>query len=353
MQTLETKAHAGSSVQQAKVKVQLGVFIHNEEQRLPALLEDLARQSIPAHFEVKIHLLCNGCTDSSLEIAKAAAKPDSCFGSRHKDVFPVEFREPGKATTWNRFVHEQASVDTKWLVFVDGDIRLPHKFVIADLLDEIDQTSCDAVVSKPTATFSDTTTKLTRLAFRGGAAPHRDGAICGQLYVASRESLAGIHLPKNCLVEDGFLAACLSTERFSHPGEASRIRASKKTFHTYEAPSDLRSVYKHSIRISLGTEMNAALFTKLWEANSAELSTTLMKLFAQGECIEEALTDHERLPKNRALTFRKSCRRSLIDFRNSGPTRMLKLPLVGAKLAYTQFVNSSANRRFRQRLFRW
>ena len=58
-------------------------------------------------------------------------------------------------------------------------------------------------------------------------------------YAARTDSLSDILLPNPCLVEDGFLAACLVTGLFEHEPDEELVLAAPDVFHRYEERSEL------------------------------------------------------------------------------------------------------------------
>jgi glycosyltransferase involved in cell wall biosynthesis len=108
--------------------IDIGIFAHNEEAGIGAMLRDLARQSVlrDDRFSVRVVVLANGCRDKTASAAREAvsAFPDPAM------VEVLDLAEGGKSRTWNRFVHDVARPDADLLAFLDADIGLPQQDVI-------------------------------------------------------------------------------------------------------------------------------------------------------------------------------------------------------------------------------
>ncbi|MCO6045358.1 glycosyltransferase family 2 protein [Aeoliella sp. ICT_H6.2] len=331
--------------------VAAGVFVHNEQECLPKLLSDLEAQVFPPDLRVDFSILCNGCTDRSFEVAQSEVQRWPTRDYRTASALNLE--EGGKANTWNAFVEHALNAGASAMVFVDGDIRILDPKAIATLLESLDSPDVSIVVSQPQPVFAEKCSRLVRLSFSVGQTPHRDGSICGQLYAATAGALSDIRLPKLCLVEDGFLAACVKTSLFTSARGTQSIAASRKVSHQYTPYTTFGELYEHSIRLALGTEMNAAYFTPLWHARDRQDRIRLLRRFSRGEQLEETFRAHAGLPQNSAISTRKSVLKFVNSVRRDGWKGIARIPLSGAKLCYTQFVNAGARRRFRSREFKW
>ena len=97
--------------------VRVAVFAHNEQRNIETSIEKLLVEG-EACADFQIHVLVNGSTDQTAEIAKACAKqlPDR--------VFAHEFKLGDKAATWNRYVYgvSQGMPEDCVHVFTDADV---------------------------------------------------------------------------------------------------------------------------------------------------------------------------------------------------------------------------------------
>lgn len=127
--------------------VDIGVFAHNEQESIPALISDLALQSIcrDPGTQLQIHVLCNGCTDQTHDIAQGVL-------ARSAELRPItilhSFLESGKALTWNRFA-DALPPHSDLAVFMDADIRFRDIHALSQLIDDLQQSTALAVTSRP------------------------------------------------------------------------------------------------------------------------------------------------------------------------------------------------------------
>ena len=91
------------------MKVDLGVFAHNEAAGIAAVVRALRAQAVPG-LDLRILVLANGCRDATAALAAEA-------GAEVADL-----PEGGKSRTWNRFVHDLSRLDAAVLIFADADI---------------------------------------------------------------------------------------------------------------------------------------------------------------------------------------------------------------------------------------
>jgi hypothetical protein len=329
--------------------VDIGVFAHNEEATIAGFLADLSGQSLlsKGDVSVRISVLCNGCSDRTEDAARRAMSGSDAL---HSATRIFAFSEPGKARTWNRFI-ESLDSDSDYVIFADGDIRISGHTLLEDLLEDLRANDAVAVTSRPIKKLGHIRWNVPlRLAAKLIARPHRDGPIAGSLYAAKAESVRRIRLPVPCLVEDGFLSACLVTGLFSHDGEPERVKASSRASHQFEAPGTLREFFKHDVRLALGSELNAALFTDLWAAGTEQARIEVLEEFSQSRGIEESIAQHLRHPERSALRGgAKIWERGVGRF----TTRVIKLPIRVLYACYMWLVKREARRLFRSRKFHW
>jgi hypothetical protein len=332
-------------------RASLGVFVHNEEHTVGRCLQDLREQQLRGEVELRVFVLCNGCTDASVSVARRAA--EAWAGLTDRSIEVLDLPEPGKSRTWNRFVELADDDQADVAVCVDGDIRMRGVTALVDLVGELRDPSISAAVSRPVAVFPREAPRHLPRLFENTKTEHADGAIVGSFYAARMDRLREIRLPVPCLVEDGFLAACLITDLFSQDGEHRLVRASKRVSHEFEAPTSVAAFFRHSVRVVLGTEMNAALFTPLWAAPTREARRDLLRGFARGEGLDEAFRIHDRQISSRHFGttrfWRDFAEETLGDVRGSPR----KAPLRLAKRAYLGAVRARAWKLFRERTFVW
>lgn len=332
--------------------VDIGIFAYNEEGKIDRLLGDLARQTLFAdhHTKLKIRILCNGCTDRTAEVASAAVQ--------NSDILrPItlinNFELGGKSRTWNRFVGELPE-DSEFCLFIDADVEIRAPATLENMLVELQQCQAVAVTSRPIKEVNSLRwNPLLRFAARSIAAEHRDGPICGQLYAVRSEAVRDIRLPVPCLVEDGFLSACLITGLFSHPGKYEKVKASVLAIHHFEAPGTLSQFFQHDVRIRLGCELNAALYSELWAAETIEDRTALLREYAASQGLDRAIDEHARHPERSALKRRGICENALIPDRERPISSLARLLPRLAHSIYLDIVRCRAKWLFRKRRFSW
>lgn len=246
--------------------VDVGVFAHNEESGIAAMLTELARQTVfrDPRYSVRVLVLANGCVDDTVKAAGASinAFPDP------NSIHVLDLAEGGKSRTWNLFVHEYARPDADILVFCDADISLPKESAIASLADFLETRSdIEAASSLPVKDIDYRPKRLgfvERIISAGGASADKvRTAICGQLYVMRRASASAIRLPVGLPVEDGFVRHAIITHLFSTPKVVSRIDRPWDVMHVYESERRIGPLIRHQIRIVVGGAINAALFSRL------------------------------------------------------------------------------------------
>ena len=246
--------------------VDVGVFAHNEEAGIAAMLTELAGQTIfrDPRYSVRVLVLANGCTDSTVSVA---SKLINAF-SDPNTVSVLDLAEGGKSRTWNRFVHEYARPDVDVFVFCDADISLPKQLAIATLVEFLETRSdIEAASSLPVKDIDYRPQKLgfvERIISAGGTSASKiKTAICGQLYVMRGASARSLRIPIGLPVEDGFIRHAIITHLFSTPKVVNRIDLPADVMHVYESERRIGHLIRHQTRIVIGSAINAAVFTRL------------------------------------------------------------------------------------------
>ncbi|WP_322964461.1 glycosyltransferase [Sphingomonas fuzhouensis] len=243
--------------------IDIGIFAHNEEAGIGAMLGDLARQTIlrDDRFSVRVFVLANGCRDGTAAAAQGAvaAFPDPAM------VAVLDLAEGGKSRTWNRFVHDFARPDADLLAFLDADIGLPQEDVLARLVAFLEaHPGVDATSSQPVKDIDYHPVPLgfveRLISAGGGSMGNLRTSICGQLYVMRGAVARGLRVPIGLPVEDGFIRHALITGRFADPIRYDRIDQPDGVIHLYESERKLGSLIRHQIRIVVGGAINAAVF---------------------------------------------------------------------------------------------
>jgi hypothetical protein len=175
--------------------------------------------------------------------------------------------EPGKSRTWNRFVHELADPAAGVLVFMDGDITLVGAATLRLLVETLAahpeaHASVD-VILKDIAFKQDPTAREKMSLAASELTRSGPPKLAGSLYAVRGTVVRGIWMPVGLLVEDGFLKAMLCTDNFTAPDTPERLVRADGAAHTFEAVTDLRTLFKHEVRLLVGSAMNFILFEEL------------------------------------------------------------------------------------------
>ena len=237
------------------LRVDLGVFAHDEATGIAAMVAGLRAQVLTDGVDLRLLVLANGCRDDTAARAAAAGAE------------VAELAEGGKSHTWNRFVHDLSRKDADLLVFCDADITLPDPDTLARLVTALSARPALWVLnSQPVkdTTLPGAQTMVGRLAQKAsGGLDDWKTAICGQLYAMPTGRARAFRLPIGLPVEDGFLRAIVLTDHLTAPEDFTRIDGLDGLRHLYAGESTLSGLIRHQERIVIGSAINAALFAHL------------------------------------------------------------------------------------------
>ena len=239
------------------MRVDVGVFAHNEAAGIGAMLHGLLAQDV-AGLDLRIVVLCNGCTDGTV---LAATMPG---------VEVVDLAQGGKSRTWNRFVHDLSRRDADVLVFCDADIRLPQGDALRRLVDVGDLWVMNSRPVKDIGFDVAPRGLLDRMI--AGAAGGLDDwrtAVCGQLYAMPAARARRFQMPIGLPVEDGFLRAMVLTDGLTGPEDFGRIGGGD-VFHIYASERSIGALIRHQTRIVIGSAVNAAVFAAMRDGQVVE-----------------------------------------------------------------------------------
>jgi len=257
------------------MNVSVGILAHNEEQGIGATLRGLLGQSI---FELgcreqlgidRIQVACvpNGCMDETSIRVREIFAPLTSDDRLRFEVHDLAV--PGKSRSWNEFVHSISDPATDYLVLMDADIELGAVDVIEKLIRRLESDAVALVATdRPLKTTKLKQERSLRenVSLNASAQIDTSGAISGQLYCARSAELRRIWMPLALPVEDGFLAAMISTDGFTVPGRRGSIVQVSDAFHYYDDHGTLADFIRHESRIIMGSVINAWLFRLLWNA---------------------------------------------------------------------------------------
>lgn len=252
---------------QPPLRVDLGIFAHNEAEAIGAMIDGLAQQSVwdRPDRDLRAVVLVNGSTDATAAIAREAV---ASLPQRLR-IEVVELAQGGKSRTWNRYVHDLSRPDAGMLLFADADIRLPEADTLERLVDALaGRPELVAYSSRPIkdlvfqpALQQGFTSRL--IARSAGTLDSWRTALSGSLYALRTDTARGLHLPVGLPVEDGFLRAMLVTDALEEPEDAARISAEEGLFHIYTSERSAAALVRHQVRIVIGSALNEAIFRHL------------------------------------------------------------------------------------------
>lgn len=255
------------------VKISIGIFAYNEEPRIGATLASLREQDLfdPAQqpgTDLEIVVLPNGCRDRTAEVATDGVRTH--FTGLPRVAARVEnLAEPGKSRTWNTYVHRLADPAADLLILMDGDIRLVGastlRNLVRALVEHPEATASVDVILKDIAFKADLTAREKMSLAASELTRSGPPKLAGSLYAARGAVLRGIWMPVGLLVEDGFLKAMLCTDNFTKPDQPHRLVRADDAAHVFEAVTDTRILFKHEVRLLVGSAVNFILFEHLME----------------------------------------------------------------------------------------
>jgi glycosyltransferase involved in cell wall biosynthesis len=255
--------------------VTIGILAYNEAAQIGNLIADLARQTLVSrgNVSIEVHVIANGCTDSTAAVARGAlASP--FFSREHVRTFVHELLRAGKSNAWNELIHSFAPPNTDYIFLLDADIRIPDDTSLEIVLIRLVRSQAAAVaIDESVSHLSEKTdrTIVERLINAGSATAYdTQTAICGQFYCARFDVLQEIWMPIGLPGEDGFLRAMIMTSNFSETPNFERIVFVKGVRHLFESEYTLRGVFRHNVRLAIGTAINVMLFDHLRASRAAE-----------------------------------------------------------------------------------
>jgi hypothetical protein len=249
------------------MRIHIGVFAHNEQGRIAAVLADLAQQDLFGRPDVSVRMfvLANGCTDATVPAAQAAVRAMPAGLAECVSVLDLPFK--GKSRTWNHFVHELCAGRADCICCVDADIRVPARENLGRMLDRLASTGAWVVNSRPRKDIELEPAALTlverMIVLASGTASDYRSAISGSLYLVRASALEGVFMPIGLPVEDGFLRAMVLTRLLTEGEHLERIHGEPGIWHVYESLRTVPALLRHQTRLVIGGAINTAVFDHL------------------------------------------------------------------------------------------
>lgn len=251
--------------------ITIGILAYNESETIAQTVESLFQQSVfhvPDEHHWQVVIVPNGCTDNTAAVAEealvkaiAAAPRDSLSHSVHS------LARGGKSNAWNELIHSIAAPETDVFVMIDADIEFGEPDTIRNSLRCLVQNPhAMAVCDLPLKDFTRkrNLTFVERLSARASRVDSASPVgIAGSFYCARAAILRSVWMPVGLSVEDGFLAAMLTTDFFRSEPDPSRIVRAPNATHYFTGLTQVRAVVQHEVRLVIGTMLNAYL---CWDA---------------------------------------------------------------------------------------
>jgi glycosyltransferase involved in cell wall biosynthesis len=255
--------------------VSIGILAHNEADKITSLISDLGNQTLLVNerLSIEIHVVANGCTDATVAVSKEALTA-SVFQRKNVKASVQNIERAGKSNAWNELVHTFASPRTEYMFFLDADIHIPEDTTLQLMLDGLigSKNGCVAVdqsVKDLSEQVHKTAVEKLILAASGTAYDNRT-ALAGALYCVRFEVLRNVWMPIGLPGEDGFLRAMILTSNFTQNENLERIIYVDGARHIFESARTINDVFRHNIRLAIGTAVNVLLFKHIRASRSIQ-----------------------------------------------------------------------------------
>jgi len=270
------------------LKISIGILAYNEVEEITTTLHSLFDQSIfqdaNANIEIEIVVVPNGCTDDTAAIAQTTLQELEKSSNNPSISWRIcNIEEAGKPNAWNLYVHQFSHPDADYLFLMDADIQFLEMQTLYSMMQTLEKTP-DAWVSVDTL-VKDVALKpkknlMEKLSVAvSGASGAKSAWICGQLYCGRTKILRKIWMPKDILVEDGFLWTMVVTDRLTSPEVLNRVVLADSASHVFEAYTQISSLLRHELRQVVGNTINHFIYTNLQPGdNSGVDAGSLIKL---------------------------------------------------------------------------
>lgn len=249
--------------------ISIGILACNEASSISRTLKSLFLQSVFSIDQRKLDgikweiiVVPNGCTDKTADIARIAFL--HCYEQLHERneiIWKIlEIEQGGKSNAWNHYIHDFSDKEAKFIIMIDADIEFDHIDTIYNTIKEIkNHPNVDVVVDTPKKHFVNKKNKtlIEKIStIKSDQTLQGDPAIAGSFYCARAKILRKIWMPIGLTGEDGFLRAMIITNLFRNAPDPTKICRAPNASHFYEGLTDLNAIFKHEIRMVIGTTYN-------------------------------------------------------------------------------------------------
>lgn len=251
------------------MKLAIAILAHNEQDEIAGTLEGLLRQSVFSDralaAQISVFVIANGCTDQT---ATTSERVLASLRSQRDFLWEViSLQVAGKANAWNVFVHDLLPTDVDYAAIMDADIEFGEFHTIAKCLKLLEESS-QILVSTPRLVKNLPKLRITRIgsylvrAF-AGTADSTVHAIAGAFYCARVEALKKIVMPKNIIVEDGFLRAMIATSALTETEQLGRIQSPREATVLHVPYTKFFDIFRYQVRQAKGTAINYFIFEEI------------------------------------------------------------------------------------------
>jgi Glycosyl transferase family 2 len=226
--------------------ISIAVFAWNEERVIGGTLSALFGQSVFSELsklgrQCEVICVVNGCSDGTPDVADRVLKEQARMHP-YAHTFTARvanLQQRGKVNAWNQLVHALSAKEAELLVMMDADIGLYQPQTIWNMVQTLEtDPEANVAVDRPRKDIQLKERKSVRDRISLGMSRLTGSAeaqLCGQLYAIRAGVARNIFLPKDLLVEDGFIKALVCTDFLAHGVVSKRIRLAPEAEHIFEA----------------------------------------------------------------------------------------------------------------------
>ncbi|HEY1173653.1 MAG TPA: glycosyltransferase [Verrucomicrobiae bacterium] len=253
--------------------ISIGIIAWNEEESIEATLDSLFRQSLFSRLAeqcLSVEIICaaNGCTDRTVELADAFfKKQQETHPFRHTfTTLTANLTTRGKTNAWNVFVHQLSDRQSFYLMLMDADIVITSPDTLwnmymtlqknSEASVSVDQPIKDIAVKGHRDLFSHislTTSQMTQAS---------SVQLTGQLYCIRAEVARRIYLPRDLIIDDGFIKNLVCTDFLTVPSNPNRVVLAPEAAHIFEAYMSPSAVFRNQKRQMIGQTILHVLVDK-------------------------------------------------------------------------------------------